>query len=50
MDHLLKGRTKLVVGIGIYLGLRSLEVSQLDLNLIKEEFNWVFCLYGFCPN
>ena len=37
-DHLLQGRVDLVVGGGLCLGLRSLEVSHLDLNLLKEEF------------
>lgn len=43
-DHLLKGRTDLVVGGGLCLRLRSLEVSHLDLNPLKEE-----ALTGFSP-
>ena len=33
-----------MVGGGLCLGLRSLKVSHLDLNLLKEEF-----LTGFSP-
>ena len=46
----MKGRVDLVIGGGLCLGLRSLEVSHLDLNLLKEEFLTEFSRrVGFCP-
>lgn len=43
-DHLLQGSADLVVEGGLSPSLISLEVSHLDLNLLKEEF-----LTGFSP-
>ena len=46
--YLRRGRVDLVVGESLCLGLRSLEVSHLDLSLLKEEFLTVFSPYrGF---
>jgi len=49
-DHLLERRVDLVVGGGLFLGLKGLGLSHVDLNLLVEELDWVFPLKGFFPS
>lgn len=41
-----KGRTDLVIGGRLFLGQKGLGLSQFDLNLLAEEFYWVFPYIG----